>query len=425
MSTTRSYPKSKSRSNIVKAVTYGGVESTQSESNSTVKWTDTITHGDNLDDWKGKLLRGEDATTGLTVDGRVLSIKKGTLVGTRRSPTGALNNSKTWTQRGDFGLSTSFSATNPSDISTTSADNRALGSFVSRVAQVNTTFQGGVFLGELAQAIHGIRHPAEGLRKLVDSYRHRATKLRSVEGFRVMRIPFEKHLAELWLEHAFHWTPLFHDVQDAVSAAAELTLKDASRPKSRPVRAQATVVTNSQTTDGGIQSFGGLRWKIYETLSDRCTVVYRGAVRVESLTSLAGKTKLLGFNPGSFLPTAWELVPYSFLIDYFTNVGDIMTGLSFPTANLRWSNRTIVREASVERWAVSNPAVYSGDLTYRLSSFSAPRVETNRRLISRSSYNGSFIPSLQLEVPGSGSKKWLNIAALAIAQGQDRAFRWL
>lgn len=425
MSTTKVYPKSKARSNVVKTVTYGGVESTQSESYTSVSWTDTVVLGDNLPNWRELLRTGNDATTGLSVDGRTLSIKRGTLIGTRRNPTGPSGSSKTWTMRGDFGLSTSFNSQDPSGISETSAQNRALAKFAQRTIAVNNSFQGGIFLGELAQTLHGIKHPAQGLRNLVDAYRHKAVKLRSVEGFRVKRIPVEKHLAELWLEHSFHWKPLFRDIQDGVSAAAELTRKNAARPDSRPVRASDTVVSSSVTSDLGIHANGGLMWKVHETSENRCTVIFRGAVRVESLDTISGKTKLLGFNPGSFLPTVWELVPYSFLIDYFTNVGDIVTGLSFPHASLRWSNRTIVRESVVERWAVSNPAVYASNLIYKLSSFRAPRVDATRRLISRSTYDGSFIPSVEFEVPGSGSLKWLNIAALGIAQASDRAFRWL
>lgn len=425
MSTQKVYSRVKSRANKIWIVYQDRSLLPLSDSSSVQKWTDTVTFGDNIPDWRESLAAGRDTTTGMTVEGRSLTIRRGRLIAIYRGPPGnPATTPNYWAQSGDFNLSTSFSSTNPTSISDASANARALGKFVSRAREVNTAFQGGVFLGELAKTIHGIRHPAKGLRDTVDAYRSRAVKLRAAEALR--RIPAQqvtRNLADLWLESSFHWRPLIHDVQDGARAAARLVTGNESRPETQPIRAKATVETNSLTTAPAITVNGGLVWAYNETSKDSCTVVYRGAVRIRDLSTPSGQAAALGFDPSSFAPTVWELVPYSFLIDYFTNVGEIVSGLSFPRSSLAWSNRTIIREVVVERNAYSKQSLMAAN--YRLGSFSAPQVVATRRHISRASYNGTYVPQLNLEVPGSGSLKWLNIAALAVAQASDRKFRWL
>lgn len=424
MSTTKVYPNGEPFYMRQVTTTYGGTSTLVSSSNGTTRWDDTVVLGDNLPDWKGKLLRGEDCTTGLDVDGKSLEITPGTLIGIRRAPTGAAGTIQLWRMTGDFGVSKEFHGTNPASIDLSKANATALGKFVKRVNQVNTAFNGGVFLGELAQTIRGIKRPAQGLRNAVDAFRRRGENLRSrAQRSGINRHRFDADLADLWLESQFHWRPLINDVKQGAVASAQLVSDVERRPRSVPVRAQAEVRTNGTVTKDGYAT-GGLLWDIVNKSYHNSVVVYRGSVRVVDLTTPEGVAVHLGIDLASFIPTAWELVPYSFLIDYFTNVGEIVNGLSFPRSRLTWSNKTTVRESVVERVSQSKDTHYVGS-SYRLSSHSAVKVIAKRRLISRASYTGSFIPDLVLEVPGSGSLKWLNMAALGIAQSRDRRFRWL
>jgi hypothetical protein len=401
---------------------YANVLQSNTDSVRVVNWTDTVTYGDNVPNWRKNVKLGTDATTSLDVDGKVLTVKRGRLVAENSTPTGAPTDLKRSEMIGDFGLSLTNNS-DPSGLSSVKANARALSSFVKKAMAVNTTFQGGIFLGELAEAIHGIRHPAQGLRELVDAYRHKAVKLRSVEGFRIKRIPFEKHLADLWLEQAFHWRPLISDIQDAAKAAAQIVNKEANRPTTKRITAVGTERTSISYSQTGHLS-GFLSWRENNSAYNEVVVVYRGAIRIKGVDSIDDKLSLLGFNVENFLPTAWELLPYSFLIDYFTNVGEMVTAIGLPRSNVVWSNQTIIRQIVADRQC---EALYPSDVgpAIKLVSFDAPRVVSTKRLISRRSYSGTFIPDLYFETPGSGSLKWLNIAALGIAQLEDRRFRWL
>jgi hypothetical protein len=44
----------------------------------------------------------------------------------------------------------------------------------------------------------------------------------------------------------------------------------------------------------------------------------------------------LGFSWESFVPTVWELVPYSFILDYFTNIGDVLSAGLLVQSHLAW-----------------------------------------------------------------------------------------
>lgn len=426
MSTIKVFPQSKQFRHHCQFTRNNGTVITLQNSNANLAWEDTVSYGDDWPDWRQRLVEGRDATTGLLVVGKKVAYKPGKLRVSLKAESVSPNALKTGTyvRSGDFGLSKTFSG-DPTNISDKKANAEALGKFVTRATQINTKFQGGVFAGELAQTIHGIKHPAQGLRNLVDAYRRRAVRLRSSQRNKGNLAKLvARALSDLWLEQAFHWRPLFHDIQDGVTAAAELLKKHEERPESAPVRASAQAESNAVYSHTGIQTDGIGVWDTHQTTRDNIIVVFRGAIRVLPLQSMSGTAKLLGFDAASFAPTVWELLPYSFLIDYFTNVGEIVYGLSLPRSLVSWSNSTTIKETVVERWVTCNSALFSGFST-RLDSFSAPRVVLKRREVVRSSYNGSFIPPLDLQMPGSGSLKWLNIAALGFSAASDRRFRWL
>jgi hypothetical protein len=134
------------------------------------------------------------------------------------------------------------------------------------------------------------------------------------------------------------------------------------------------------------------------------------------------ESRLLGFDPSSFLPTVWELIPYSFLIDYFTNIGDVIEGWSQLGINLAWCNRTTKKSLVVKSSSFSNKLISKQltGLNYEAVSFEPSLGVVEKSVVSRAQFNGVRNPGLIFRMPSFGSQKWLNIAALVYGRNNDR-----
>jgi hypothetical protein len=116
-----------------------------------------------------------------------------------------------------------------------------------------------------------------------------------------------------------------------------------------------------------------------------------------------------GFSPEAFVPTLWELAPWSFLVDYFVNIGDILSGWSYGRTNLGWSNTTTIFEGETSVLFVARhdviPSSAGGWSTLPAANYVLRESE-------RMQYNDSYTPDLEYRIPGLGVQA-LNIAALA------------
>jgi len=119
----------------------------------------------------------------------------------------------------------------------------------------------------------------------------------------------------------------------------------------------------------------------------------------------------------NFVPTIWELVPWSFAADYFTNIGDILSSWSLWNADLAWSNKTTVTNVNIDRVSGGlNGITLAADQEIVIRSKEPGRSSSYRRSVVRGTSAGSLIPSLRFEIPGMSSLKWINLSALALSR---------
>jgi hypothetical protein len=292
------------------------------------------------------------------------------------------------------------------------------------------SFRGSNFVAELRDTIRGLRNPVKGFRRLLDTYHGNARRRvkqsvgkRSIpvsqEDFRRLERDApdvarsaQRALSDSWLEANFGWSPLLGDAVDAYHALRKLSLtvpleRFFGRSSNDDPPTYVSFTRNLQITP--------LSWNVRTFV--RYDVTFYGAVKVQTDTPTGRAVEEFGFRARDFLPAVWEAIPYSFLIDYFTNVGEIIETVSFPRSDIAWITRTFRNHSirSTERVAISNssPAypTNGGNLVW---SFSPPRVEWDRKYVNRVAYSDSIVPSLRFEIPGSKNwRKWCNIAALA------------
>lgn len=125
--------------------------------------------------------------------------------------------------------------------------------------------------------------------------------------------PWTRNLASNWLEYQYGWKPLLGDVYQA-------TLKYFGNPRPK--------VFWVSSSDGRARytelnlDYTGYTYKNTDIASTRV----RGVVFYEVTSSnLATLSEYGVFDP---LLLAWELLPYSFVADWFTNVGGYLQGLN-------------------------------------------------------------------------------------------------
>lgn len=388
-------------------------------------WTDSVSFGENHPDWRSRLRLGMSATTSMDGVRTTYRYTPGRIEWTV-IPFGPPHWGRTTRMVGNCLIDIDHPLGNPASIDSTRANAEALGKFNKRIREKITAFQGGVFLGELGQTLRTIRNPALGLRRSADDFLATARRIRkeglggaTARNLRSLLDRTTSNLADAWLELQFGWKPLLHDIDDGSKALAVLntgqSLSTGRVTASEEVSSNpAEFITN--------RSIGIQKWMITTVSSDHCLVVYRGAMRAEARNPALMKAELLGFDPSSFAPTVWELIPYSFLIDYFTNIGDIIEGWSQIATRLAWCNRT-VRQTSRGRSESYSSLDYCramGVQNLEAVTCVPAKVVMEKTVVTRGEFNGIRNPDFIFRVPRVGSTRWLNIAALVASRQNDR-----
>lgn len=309
----------------------------------------------------------------------------------------------------------------PDSYNTQQLVNNALSGFASKVRGAQTSFNGGVFMGELAETVRMMKSPARALRRGLDNYLLTLEKRkRTVSGIsarargnrRVAHRHVNNMIQDTWLEASFGWIPLLNDIDDAAKAASEIITYKAPI---KVVQEEAQSEFQGQSDQNmGPFSLGTGTVSGSSSTGVELSVRYKGGVKcnVDGSPSIP---QTLGLNLGSFLPTVWELVPYSFLVDYFSNVGDIVNSLSVTRADLSWVCRTDRKVATLTCTSRDIIPGLSGGTKVLIDNTGSPSTFVlEKKSITRSSPAGSFTPGLTFTVPGAGSGKWINMAALGI-----------
>lgn len=301
-----------------------------------------------------------------------------------------------------------FSSTCTASASSSLADNIAREKFYANYRKNQTLFQGGVFLGELRETLHLIRHPAQALRKSISDY-YQNVKKRSKNVRRGQSVA--NVLSNTWLEYVYGVRPLIADINDGLSFlnhASNRVLQD---------RVILEGKGEDRATSTGTLSYSV--WGNAVVLNARyvdthvVTVKYKGSILCAAGSARPTRTELLGFKWEEFVPTVWELIPYSFLVDYFSNIGEVLSAYSYGLIHLGFGVRT-ERHIKIRQIDSLTPDVnYAGTWKWNSRSATGGLSTSYVKTLNRSVIQTVPFPSIRLRMPGSDSLRWLNVAALA------------
>jgi hypothetical protein len=222
-----------------------------------------------------------------------------------------------------------------------------------------TVEEGMMFIKDLRSTIQMIRNPFGLLSNLAE----KATKVgRKATLQEVLRN--NPSVANGWLEYQFGWKPLINDVKNTVDALAGL----------RDSYNQYVNGNKSPTKGFSVKSESStVRWKspipegpgmIISSQSQhkaRCLIWYEMAPSPQTLSYGAYVAKRMGFSASNIIPTVWDAVPWSFVVDWFLPVGDYLqkiteTPVKFDVVRTMY-DYTVISDSSWEHycpWTLSN-----------------------------------------------------------------------
>jgi hypothetical protein len=303
----------------------------------------------------------------------------------------------------------------PSDI-ITEVTNRAIRKFLDAADAARSSFEFGQDLGEWKETVRGITHPLQSLRDYTLSHLSKVSKLlRTVPRGRKNLI--NKVVADTWLEFKFGWMPLAQDVGQGI---ADLT-NNRNHQSSQPIRASARgVFRDFESTNTGVSiSVGSVRCRTRVT--GYYFVTLKGAIRTGADSGSIGLAQNLQLDLPHFVPTVWDLLPYSWIVDYFLNVGDIIKSFSFRFSDMSWGCKTI-RTVHQYDWTYYMTLDNFSPLVQYIISRNDTSVNPSGTVSSfqRTPLNsGDLIPQVRLSLPLGSEKPWENMAALLFGRQQD------
>jgi len=297
----------------------------------------------------------------------------------------------------------------------TQADSRAMIAFSKQVRKKTQNWQSGVFTGELLETARLLASPVKRLREEVgnlvsDALRKKAKHKKSTAKTRRAAV------ADTWLTWSFGVKPLISDANDAALAFRAL----ASGRCIDSIR-----FTGIGEADGSLSYPNGLSFEgvnlgpgVPSSLigrvryTDKCMVIYRGAMKNSNPSGEMPLPMRFGLDLSSVVPTTWELIPWSFMVDYFTNVGDALDAWSMRFLNFAWMNRTVRNSRTSDVEGFQNSIAISTSQGRKSTCVGRPP-SALYATVDRNIATNLFMPSLALKIPGFPSTKWVNIAALA------------
>jgi len=369
---------------------------------SVIPWTNSLTGWKNPN-WKSQVKAVVSATT--PADGRRVEVEYSPCHAEVKGTTTAIVPGlfQPWTyfrhmiESQNIAYGDSAVEINNGTISTTAANNQAIARLYDALNSIPSPARAGEDFGEWKQTVDLFRHPLAPVRKLLTSVLKNhslALKARNLKSL-------GKGLSDVYLEYQYGWKPL------ASSLASGLVALQ-NREKFAvyvPFRVTGKSSANPTTRRGGSTMI-----PTQTRITDEVHVKYQGVWGAESDTiPTRTVSESLGLTFREIVPTIWNLIPYSFLIDYFTNIGDIISSITVPYSNVRWCNRTIVTERKkyVSMSAVPDPAVKFIEYTVLKPGY----YSISDKRFSRRAQTGLPVPEFNVDFGLSGTH-WANVAAL-------------
>jgi hypothetical protein len=266
-------------------------------------------------------------------------------------------------------------------------------------AIIGDDFQLQVTLGEMPTTL---KYIAEKLKPIIKSLRafrkgdvYRGLKALGITRVKGKRIKVQKAFkapASYWLEYRYAIRPMMNDISNALDRFNKEQSKDVTKRIRRGSKAEIPCAPYGES------GFNTAKRKYW--LDEKCTE-YSSA----SVTIVAGfDYEAVDFR--NIAGVVWELIPFSFVADWFAGIGNWLRARHF------FSN------ALYSRGSVTDYLKYdTGKITRKFPSFPPCGPDFNnisesfnrRTIVRRRSLNPSYIPSIGFKHPITGTQDWARV----------------
>lgn len=412
------YPKTKSdRINRVYYLTSvsfsggpGGVETT-SDSRSGLTSTDSVFLGASPSGWKHSISVGANAGSVLIGSRYRAKPRTGSTFAVYLPKTPSNIPPKTLS---NYGSRSPGVFGNPSTSANVDAENKARSKLLGSYINARNNFRGGNFLAEFRDTVHMLRHPVKTIFGSTMALAKRVRKIRRL-GYSP---EYRKRLGDAWLTYSFGLKPAFEDIKDFNKAIEAL----GRSPRFDSIPISGAGMSESQTSDTFSAGWGntpGGGFRFARSVINTSNVKYYGAIGARPQT-FAQAQESFGFDPYDIVPAVWEAVPWSFLVDYFVNINELLDAMRYANADLKWlmkGFRNLVRtQISDGALIPPDPALWS--VTGSVGGGGLEAVYKNRVPVNQLPY-----PRFHFKIPGLGSLKWANVAALVAAINSSKPIK--
>lgn len=212
-----------------------------------------------------------------------------------------------------------------------------------------------ISLGELASTARQLVRPYEKMRLLMlahlDRLASRLSRISARSKPKSKKLAVREALSSTWLETTLGVLPTISDTRSIAEALARY---DSGADLRRgAVKGYGEVVSTTSVPPAASTIGGHARVWTNEQTVTRDIVVYRAGLEVQSSPDKNPANdvlRLCGFNPINFIPTVWEVIPFSWVVDYFVTIGQALNMNIVNTGNVKWIVKSTKRDSRKTNW---------------------------------------------------------------------------
>lgn len=277
---------------------------------------------------------------------------------------------------------------------------RAMSGVVEKVwAKASQPFLPAVhYLGEVKETIQALKSPMAGIRTVLDTARSRLKKRAPWSDD-----PFSKQIAGAYLEHTFGTMPNVAMAKSLAEAAAESVVKIATDSIKRHAAKVTFPVADEEKTTLVTYVWGFGFFHYEATL--RKTVTLSAGMYVRHLGNFTTKPNL-----ASIAAEGWELLPLSFVANWFVNVSQLLKECRPVPGQIlgSWQTFKITEEATYKLVKVVGTGYYSS-----ISNFTGNSSVTYKKTVLKREIDISRTGTLHLGAGLNSIGKGFSLLALA------------